>query len=359
MDRLPAPAQPSMISALSMVLAAASTPPLAVFAWSHSARGQVHHVADHRVLEAFGRADETGQHATARHADASAEHTLGAGQFPWECGCGSQRAIGMIRLVLWGAEQAEGRVALELVDPTALSVDHRHDDPEEAIQHRNDLFRRVVLGVARIATQVDEQHGDIAAFADRRALSVQGKLCQTCLADLAVEQLSQRLAFADPGRQVVHALGQTAELTQVVDGNVHVELAALHLAHGVADPPQRACHGAGGDSHDQATGDEADCCDPGEAPAVEGVGADHRAQAHRHQGDPATQQPRQHQAGQDVASVLGEFGVDERQCIDGAEVTLEEQIEQGAGDDPCERDSGADPLCVGVDETEDHRCHEP
>ncbi len=122
-------------------------------------RRQVHDVTDHRVLEPFRCTDESSQHLARGHSDPGEERPAVLGELAGQRPCGPQGTFGMIVLILRRAEEAQCSIALELVDPATLAIDHRYHCTEEPVQHLDHRRGLVTFGKRGVAPQIHEQHG--------------------------------------------------------------------------------------------------------------------------------------------------------------------------------------------------------
>lgn len=116
------------------------------------------------------------------------------------CKCAACRINNLPR----SAEHGQGGVALELVHPPAVLVDHSDDDAEELVQQSHDLLRGALDGKLGRADDVDEQHGHLPG------LAAQFEIALHCLAgdvhaDVPTEHVPHAFALAQPCRHRIEA----------------------------------------------------------------------------------------------------------------------------------------------------------
>ncbi len=80
----------------------------------------------------------------------------------------------MVGLVGRRPEDAQGGVALELVDPSAFGHHHPDDDGEEAVELVDHLVRAMALGEGGEVGEIDEQGGDLAHLTAEGGLGLEG-----------------------------------------------------------------------------------------------------------------------------------------------------------------------------------------
>ena len=137
------------------------------------ARGEVHAVADHRVLHALGRADVADDDPTHRDTDTDVdghqplfsatgvelieldEHAL----------CGQHRAVGIVLRLKRGAEQCHDGVADVLVEDALVTKDHIDHLGEVRVEHVHRAARTQGLRQRGEAADVREQDGDVLVLA--------------------------------------------------------------------------------------------------------------------------------------------------------------------------------------------------
>ena len=188
----------------------------------------VDRIADHGVLEPVLSAH------VARYGNAGrdAYPEVGLGHVARQAlGQGPGSAHGVAGRVVPGhrrAEHAQRRVALELVDQTALGLNHLDHDAEEAVEHPHDLGRGHRHGHGGRAHQVHEQRAHHALLAAETRTVAQGGPGHV-LAHLAAEEVPDALALTQSLGHPVEAGLQQAHLAAVVDQHMGVQVAALDL----------------------------------------------------------------------------------------------------------------------------------
>src|SRR5918994_152498 len=141
------------------------------------------------------------------------------------------------------AEDAQRRVALELVDPAAVLLDELDDDAEEPVEECHHLGRRLPRGEPRGPGQVDEQRRHLTHLAAELDLAVVlERSARHVAAHVAAEEIVEALALAQPRGHPVEACLEQADLAAVVHRHRHVELAVL-------DPRNRPAHRRDGLRH--------------------------------------------------------------------------------------------------------------
>ena len=115
-----------------------------------------------------------------------------------------QCRTGGIRVFQRCTEDAQGRVAQELVDETAVLPDGFDDDVEELVEQVDDFAWRMGGGQLGRAHQIDEQHRDVAFLAAQFGTALQCP-SRDVLADVAAEQVAHALAFTEFADHVVEA----------------------------------------------------------------------------------------------------------------------------------------------------------
>ena len=210
----------------------------------------------------------TGDRPAGRDPDAEFGLPQHFDQFVVQFAGGGQRGAGGVRVLQWGAEDAQRGVALELVDEAAVVLDGVDDDPEELVEQADHLAGRPGGSQLGGAHQVDEQHRDVAFLAAEFGAALQ-RATRDVLTDVAAEQVTHALAFGQLANHVVESGLQQAQFAGVVDLHVGVVVSALHLAERPAQLAQRVgdrhCrqHIAGqadhqcGDGHQQDRGEQA------------------------------------------------------------------------------------------------------
>ena len=208
--------------------------------------GLVHRVADDRVLVAFGGADVAGDDGPDRHSDAGRQLAVvqQAGHLPR----GRERGAGRVVEVQRGAEDAQRRVADELVDQPTVVLRRLDDGAEELVQRIDDLGGRAVDGETGRADDVDEQRRG-EAFLPAETHPLLECLAGDVRPDLAAEQVAQPFALAQPRGHPVEAGRGEADLGGVEDRYPDVEVARLdvgervaHVLQRVGDRPRERAH---------------------------------------------------------------------------------------------------------------------
>ncbi len=135
----------------------------------------------------------------------------------------------MVRLIGGHAEHAQRGVALELVDPATFLLDPLDDDPEERVQQADDGIRRTRLREPARADEVDEHHARLAALAAEMDALLAREIGDLHT-DVPAEQVLERSPVAQAADHAIEARLELPDLAAVVDGDVDVELVALHPA---------------------------------------------------------------------------------------------------------------------------------
>ena len=107
--------------------------------------GLIDRIADHGVLEAGQRTDVTGDRAAGRNADAELGLVENGDQFVVQFAGRGQRRAGGVRVLDGRAEDAQRRIALELVDESAVLENGIDDD------RKNSLSRTTTSAGGRVA----------------------------------------------------------------------------------------------------------------------------------------------------------------------------------------------------------------
>ncbi len=221
------------------------------------ARSDVHRVADHRVLEATGRADVAGHNAARGHADAGGQVRDVSDQARAEVAAGGEGVRRGVGIGERCAEHAQRRVALELVDPAVVLGDNVDDDVEEAIEHRHDLGRVALLGQCRGALDIDEHDGGVPRLPAELDAALE-RVTHDLLADLTTEQITQVLALSQPGQHAIETGLEQPNLAAVVDGDLGVEVTLFDPFDRPAQRFDRVRERARQPVHHQRPNDEAE-----------------------------------------------------------------------------------------------------
>src|SRR6478752_6238741 len=121
----------------------------------------------------------------------------------------------MVRLMGGCTEDAECRVALELVDPTAFSLDAVDDGSEERIEERDDVDGGSRLCELGRPDEIDEEYARLTAF-PAEADSLFSCEARDVHADVAAEEVLQLASVSQAGDHLVVARLQQPHLRCVV-----------------------------------------------------------------------------------------------------------------------------------------------
>jgi hypothetical protein len=182
------------------------------------ARGDVDRVTDDGVFVA-SRAPDVPGHDVAR-ADTNAGVEVGMAlvqlfELRSEPARGGQRVTRVVRLGKRCTEDAQGGVAFELVDPTALGLDGRDHGGEKVVEHRHDVIRRQPFGEGSRSLDVDEEHRHLANLTAK--VGIVQRVAGNIGADVAPKQLTQVLALAQARGHPVETKLDIADLAAVGD----------------------------------------------------------------------------------------------------------------------------------------------
>ena len=214
--------------------------------------GRVHRVADHGVLEPRLVTDIAGDRLAGRDADAGVEVRNLVGQASGHRATGGKGTRRVILELDRSAEDREYGVADELVDQPGVAVDLLDHDGEEPVQQLDHLGRLALGREGGGSDDVHEQHRDLAGLATELHVTERCRLGDV-MADVPTEEVAQLLPVAEPGHHLVEPGLELAELGAVVHLHLDVELALLHLLHGVAYGDDRRDDRTGVEPRDQQT----------------------------------------------------------------------------------------------------------
>lgn len=167
-------------------------------------RRLVHRISDHRVLEPGVRTDVARNGPSRRDADTEFGLPEHRNEFVMQFAGGGQCGAGRVRVLDGCAEDAQRGVALELVDEAAVFLHRVDHNPEEVVEHGDDLAGRPGGGQFGGTDQIDEQHGHITFLAAEFGAALE---CSAgdILSDIAAEKIAHPLPLAEFANHVVEA----------------------------------------------------------------------------------------------------------------------------------------------------------
>ena len=222
----------------------------------------VDRVADHRVLEPLHRADVAGHHRAGDHADPGADLGEVDAQACRQPTSGMERRAGRVVERHRRPEHREGAVALELVHPAMVLVDHLDGRGEEAVEQRHHLGRWTGRRQLGRCHHVDEQHRGVPCLAPQPARCLE-RLRGDVGTDVTTEQVARGAAPAPEARSTtaVEPALQLTELGGVVERDRRVEVALLDPTDRRAQVADRVEHGLHRDADQQPPDDERGAAD--------------------------------------------------------------------------------------------------
>lgn len=205
------------------------------------AGGLVDRIADDGVFETGVGADVAGEYQSTCDADTDIEFACGA-DLVADSASSAQRRGPVVVQFDRGAEDAQRRIALELVHQAAVDHCCVDDDGEQPVELVDEVawFQPVREGCR--ADHIDEECGDFTHVPCEVHALIECSLGDVG-PDVPTEEVAQPVAFTQALRHIVHRTFEQTDLARGSDGDGDVEIAAFDSPKRLPQAVERQCYG--------------------------------------------------------------------------------------------------------------------